>query len=235
MKAMLAGLFAALGVIAITLFIGGGALGYGRMLEGQAAFLITAAGMLLGVVASLAGLVMLMRNGFDAKSGLALLGAPPALFLIYGVVNTRGAPLINDISTDLVYPPQFANAQTLPANDGRDMSYPESFKSQVEEAYPDLQSLAMTAQRDDVFAKALELAREQPNWTVTTTQVSDKESNIEGYATTRVFGFKDDFVIRITDADEGVVVDMRSKSRVGQGDLGKNAARIREFFEKLQT
>lgn len=234
MKTFFTGAAAGLGIASLSLFIAGIALGYGRLVAAQTAFLIAVLGTLVGVFASLAGLVMLARSGFDAKSGMALLGVPPAIFLLYSVLSARNAPLINDVSTDLVYPPQFAHAQTLPANQGRDMSFPESFKAEIEEAYPDVQTLAISGGRDDVFAKLLNLAREQPGWEVTSTTVTDKESLIEGVATTQVFGFKDDFVIRITDADNGVVVDMRSKSRDGKGDLGTNAARIRAFFAKLQ-
>jgi uncharacterized protein (DUF1499 family) len=178
---------------------------------------------------------MVVRSGANLRSGMALLGLPGALVLVYSVVGGRGAPPINDITTDRAYPPAFTKAQTLPENAGRDMSYPESFKTQVEKGYPDLQSVGMKAGRDDVFVKALKIAKTQSGWTVTTNTVTDKESLIEGYAVTRVFGFADDFVIRITDSGGGVVVDMRSKSRDGKGDLGANAARIRDFLAKLRA
>jgi uncharacterized protein (DUF1499 family) len=80
----------------------------------------------------------------------------------------------------------------------------------------------------------VDIAKARAGWEVTSTTISEKESIIEGTATSRVFGFVDDFVIRITDADNGVVVDMRSKSRDGRGDLGANAARIREFLTDVQ-
>ncbi len=48
------------------------------------------------------------------------------------------------------------------------------------------------------------------------------------------FGFKDDVVIRITPAaGTGSRVDVRSASRVGRSDLGKNAQRIRAFLARL--
>lgn len=226
---------AALGDLSITLVVAGIALGYTRTLPAALAFLITGIGMLLGVVATIAGIVLLARQGLNLRSGLAMLGLAPALALVYGLVASRGAPMINDITTDRAYPPAFTKAQSLPENSGRDMAYPEAFKAQVEKGYPDLQSLGLKGKRDDVFVKARNLAKSQPGWTLTADAVTDKESLIEGYATTQVFGFVDDFVIRITDsADGGVVVDMRSKSRDGKGDMGANAKRIREFFVQLQ-
>jgi uncharacterized protein (DUF1499 family) len=57
---------------------------------------------------------------------------------------------------------------------------------------------------------------------------------IEATATTTWFGFKDDVVIRIEPAEQGSRIDVRSVSRVGRGDVGANAARIRAYVAKLQ-
>ncbi len=59
------------------------------------------------------------------------------------------------------------------------------------------------------------------------------ESTLEATATTRWFGFKDDVVVRMTETQSGVQVDMRSASRVGKSDLGVNAERIQAFLEDL--
>ena len=58
---------------------------------------------------------------------------------------------------------------------------------------------------------------------------------VEAYDVTAVFQFVDDVVIRVRPAGDGSVVDLRSNSRVGGGDLGANAARIRAFREKLSA
>ena len=47
------------------------------------------------------------------------------------------------------------------------------------------------------------------------------------------FGFKDDVVIRVIESGDSTLVDVRSKSRVGRSDLGKNAERIRDFQAAL--
>ena len=64
---------------------------------------------------------------------------------------------------------------------------------------------------------------------------SDADSGrIEATATTLLFGFKDDVVVRIVENEAGgVSIDVRSKSRVGKSDLGQNAKRIRQFMENL--
>ena len=48
------------------------------------------------------------------------------------------------------------------------------------------------------------------------------------------FGFKDDIVIRIVAEGNGSRLDIRSMSRVGKSDLGKNAERIRKFLAALK-
>ena len=58
---------------------------------------------------------------------------------------------------------------------------------------------------------------------------------VEGYETSGLFRFKDDFVIRVKAGDNGKsIVDMRSKSRDGIGDFGVNFNRIVDFMARLQ-
>ena len=59
---------------------------------------------------------------------------------------------------------------------------------------------------------------------------------LEAMATSRLFGFHDDVAIRVRrEADGTSRVDVRSKSRDGQGDLGVNAARIRTFVGAIEA
>jgi uncharacterized protein (DUF1499 family) len=47
-------------------------------------------------------------------------------------------------------------------------------------------------------------------------------------------GFKDDIVVRVRTNETGALIDLRSVSRVGIGDLGANAKRIQTFMAALQ-
>ena len=47
--------------------------------------------------------------------------------------------------------------------------------------------------------------------------------------------FKDDVAIRVTTDEQGTLVDLRSVSRVGQSDLGANAARIGDLLTRFQS
>ena len=61
------------------------------------------------------------------------------------------------------------------------------------------------------------------------------QGRIEATATSLLFGFKDDVVVRITEDPNGTKVDVRSKSRVGRNDFGMNAKRIRTLLGKLKA
>ncbi|HZY59493.1 MAG TPA: DUF1499 domain-containing protein, partial [Candidatus Binataceae bacterium] len=60
---------------------------------------------------------------------------------------------------------------------------------------------------------------------------------IEGVAVTRLFHFRDDLIIQVRAAPSGggSLVEMRSKSRDGVGDVGANYKRINGFFASLSA
>lgn len=61
------------------------------------------------------------------------------------------------------------------------------------------------------------------------------ERYLETLATSAIFGFETDVVIRLVEEDERTVVDMRAASRYGRHDLGANAALIGEFLADLDA
>jgi uncharacterized protein (DUF1499 family) len=92
--------------------------------------------------------------------------------------------------------------------------------------YPDIQPQRFNQPREKVFDAALE-ASQAMGWEI---RESNREQGvIEAVATTRLLRFKDDVTVTITGEGNDAVVNVRSKSRVGKGDLGANARRIRAF------
>ena len=59
------------------------------------------------------------------------------------------------------------------------------------------------------------------------------ERYVEAVATSFLFGFESDVIIRLVEEEEGTLVDMRSTSRWGPHDLGSNAKRIIDFMNEL--
>ncbi len=62
---------------------------------------------------------------------------------------------------------------------------------------------------------------------------TSNERYVEAVATSFLFAFESDVVIRIIEEEEGTLVDMRSSSRWGPHDLGSNAQRILSFMADL--
>lgn len=192
-------------------------------------------GGLLTIVLSLI-VVFLARGGRDpdgTRVAVAGLVVGVGLLLIVFVAGAPGSglPPINDITTDLDNPPEFASPSVVPDYVGRNMSYPPEFVAQVRVAYPDLQPLKFSTSPKETFEKALRVAAEL-GWTITAQ--SDERFVFDATDRTALFRFVDDVTIRVVADGSGSKLDMRSKSRDGQGDVGANAARIRRFAEAMQ-
>jgi uncharacterized protein (DUF1499 family) len=99
-------------------------------------------------------------------------------------------------------------------------------------AYPDLHSLELKKTTDQVFEQALSIVKNN-NWEVIT--ADKEEGQIEATASSLLYGFKDDVVIRIQPNNGGSKVDIRSHSRIGKIDRGANAKRIRRFIKSLKS
>jgi uncharacterized protein (DUF1499 family) len=200
-------------------------------------FFIAILGFIIGVIALLVTFLMPSRRPGRTRAVigtiLALIVAVPMLHILQ---STRQYPPINDITTDTKNPPSYEYAQTLPANRSRDMSYQPKMAS-IQEAAPVYQNLAplkLPGSPDEVYKRVEIIAGEFPGWQITRRDPARR--TVEGVATSTLFQFKDDFVIQVRpDADNsGSLVEMRSKSRDGKGDLGANYNRIESFFKALQ-
>ena len=144
--------------------------------------------------------------------------------------SARGAPPIHDITTDLENPPTFVAVAPLRADAPNGLDRPPLLTEQQRKAYPDLAPVTLPASQDQVFDRALAVAQDL-GWRIVT---ADKAAGrIEATATTRWFGFEDDVVVRLTPWGSGTRVDVRSVSRLGVGDAGTNARRIREYLGQL--
>jgi uncharacterized protein (DUF1499 family) len=142
---------------------------------------------------------------------------------------------IHDITTDTENPPAFeAVLPTRKAANAATADYPGSGPATAEtqkRAYPDIKPLLLKEPPPQAFALALATAQAMPRWTIDASDAA--RGRIEASARTLWMGFTDDVVIRITAEGEGSRIDMRSLSRVGRGDFGANAARIRTYLAAL--
>ena len=193
--------------------------------------------MYLGIAGALLGLIGLcwprIRRGRPAWLVFAMVLGIAVIAVPLTVRHTASSlPPIHDISTDLENPPAFQAIAPLRADAPNPVEYAgEDTARQQAEAYPELQTVTFSAPPDEVFEAAEDTARAM-GWALVAAEKGD--GLIEATDTTFWYGFKDDVVIRIQAGSDGTLVDVRSKSRLGRSDLGKNAARIEAFLERLQ-
>ncbi|MCG3880239.1 DUF1499 domain-containing protein [Psychrobacter sp. Ps6] len=198
-------------------------------------------GFKFGVFAGIAALILLAiqllfkRN--TASIGSALISAVLAITAIaipLSMMNTaKNVPPIHDISTDLVNPPAFVAIAPLRADAPNPVAYDGIETAEQQRiGYPELQTLRYEQTQPELIAASTQ-AIENLGWELV--NIDADKGIIEATDTTAWFGFKDDVVVRIVDNENERLVDIRSKSRVGGSDLGKNAARVHGFIKELDN
>lgn len=163
------------------------------------------------------------------------LGFTPLIMVAIIVGAGLNVPKIHDISTDLEDNIEFENAVLLRLASENSLGLPsERVKEQHRSHYKDVQPLMASEAPAEAYAKALRVASEL-GWVIRSQ--NDALTTFEATESTVLFGFVDDIVVRVGEAErsdepgrkEGSKIDMRSVSRVGQSDLGANAKRIERF------
>ncbi|KAL4860062.1 hypothetical protein ACK3TF_000277 [Chlorella vulgaris] len=137
------------------------------------------------------------------------------------------APVINDVSTSVADPPVYTKS-----------SHPAVLSDRVKEAiekhYSHIQPLRVSG-RDaaTVFAATKTAASSLPRASIVHEDAA--AGVLELLDVTALARFKDDVAVRVRQSSNDVVVDVRSASRVGKGDLGANAARIQKYLAAVQA
>ena len=158
---------------------------------------------------------------------LALAVAGPPLYLYWKVERL---PHIHDISTDTLNPPRFVAVLPLRAGAPNSTAYDAAVAAEQRQGYPHIAALRLDVPPAQAFERAQRVARAM-GWDIVA--VAPQALRIEATATTLLFGFKDDIVIRVGADGSGSRIDMRSLSRVGGSDFGVNAERVRDYLRRL--
>lgn len=155
------------------------------------------------------------------------------LFALYTMLiwPAGEVPPIHDISTDLDDMPQFTTLDVEPVSLGS-MSE-EEWRAFHEEAYGSLGPIVIDKPPVEVLADAQALAEDR-GWEIAAFDAAS--GTLEATATAGYVRFYDDVIVEVTPVQDGSTrVDMRSVSRVGQSDVGYNAARIEAFLADLRA
>lgn len=197
-------------------------------------FMVMRCAAWLGAAAAALSIAGGLRGGREDRRA-ALLGAVIGLAVFampwLQLRSAKAAAMIHDITTDTDDPPLFVKMLPLrkDAPNTADYGGPEVAAKQ-KAAYPDLAPLELALSPAQAFEKAMAAARGM-GWEIVDS--SPAEGRIEATATTFWFRFKDDVVVRVAASGYGSRIDVRSVSRVGKGDVGTNARRIRAYLDRL--
>jgi uncharacterized protein (DUF1499 family) len=192
-----------------------------------------------GALATLLLAVGGMAGAARRRAGMST--AVAAFVLSLAVIAPIGAlawkasrvPAIHDITTDPINPPLFVAVLRLREGALNPAEYggPDVAAKQ-RAAYPDIVPLTLNLPPARAFDRALASARAM-GWELVASDPAG--GRIEATDTTFWFGFKDDVVVRVQPQENGSRVDVRSLSRVGGGDIGANAARVRKYLAALKA
>lgn len=196
----------------------------------------TGAAVLGGIIASFG----LFKHKSKSAS-LIIMGSTGILIAVIALANlgywynerSQGYPPIHDITTNVQNPPKFVAIAPLRKDASNPTPYSgEETASQQKEFYSGLEPLTLPLSYDDAFEIAVRTTEKMP-WEIV--DINKEEGRIEAFHKLAWFGFIDDVVIRVDTTATGSVVDIRSKSRIGRGDLGVNAKRIKSFKKKFNS
>lgn len=202
------------------------------------ALVSSALALLIGTV----GLITIWRTGIGGTArtitGMLVAGAilvwPVAYVAAYSTL-----PRLNDITTDTAVPPEFETLAARRAAGANDPVYPgDDVARRQATAYPDLKPFVMERSSEEAFEIALDALKRLKIAVVTAEPPDDRTGvpgRIEAVDRTPVLGFSDDVVLRVVGDARNARVDIRSASRYGSHDFGRNAQRTRLILKELQT
>ncbi|MFT4798720.1 MAG: hypothetical protein ACJAYE_000801 [Candidatus Azotimanducaceae bacterium] len=197
------------------------------------AFLVILSGIVMTIVATKKGLPR-ERNMIVIAMVMSLI---PIIFVLPQMIKARSVPPIHDISTDTVNPPEFYVLVAARESASNDLVYAHEGSAETlaylqKQAYPAVVTATSDLSIAEVVAKSAEILSEQGLEVV---NMDPASGIVEATATTFWFGFKDDVVVRASKDGSSTKIDVRSVSRVGQSDIGANAARIQKFITAITS
>jgi hypothetical protein len=201
-------------------------------------------GLLLCTLVALVAVILLslaavkkrpLRLDYLLLAAICSIG-PGFAFYRIGIDGIR-APMMHDITSDMVNPPVFRLTQQDEGFRENSLIYggdgisAEQLAAIQLSAYPDIRTMTVDVPARRVYQKAL-FVSSMLGWKVSAQDLS--RLHFEAQGTTDMFGLAYDVVVRITSlGEQSSAIDIRSVARVGRYDMGNNAKRIRLFFDKL--
>ncbi len=200
-------------------------------------FMLLAAGIILafiGLVTGIIGTIISIKKPYPAEKTRLIVSTCVCLlisgFMFMQFRVATSVPPIHNISTDQVDAPRFKKVLALRVG-ANPVEYDQAALGEAQsKAYPRVQTLRSAMDAQASMLRSIEVLEGMGLELVDT----DFDAlRVEATATSLLFGFKDDVVVRIRQSGTGSIIDLHSVSRVGQSDLGMNAKRILTFMDNF--
>lgn len=200
------------------------------------------AGAGLSLAMAIAATIGIWRTGRPGTARVVFAVLVSLALLLWPLVflpRYQSLPNINDVSTDVNNPPAFSEIAKLRQPGSNPVTYPGlDFGRKQLAAYPDIKPIEIDRSADEVFGLAAEAAKRM-KLEVVHQEPIDTEAGRPGYIEiadrTLILGLQDDVVIRVTGNEQHARLDVRSASRYGGHDLGRNAERVRLILKEIVT
>ena len=192
----------------------------------------------ISLVLAVAAFVSIWKEGHlgaGRASAAVFLSALVLAVPLWSLPGLLRLPRIYDVTTDTASPPAFDRVAKIRQGQANPAHYEPSFAALQSAAYPDVKPLQIQRSLIDVYSAVRDVVKAL-KWKIIDEQApeSTRSGHIEAVDRTLFFGFTDDISIRVTGSAKMAKVDVRSSSRFGQHDLGRNAARIRSFLSEVK-
>ncbi len=203
---------------------------------------VTIASACISILFGLAAFVVVWRRGVGG-AGRAMAGILLSVGLLawpmFNLPAFSSLPMINDITTDTASPPAFSVLASTRAGLALQVAYPGKVTAELQaKAYPDLRALQLARSAGEVFELTRQAVRRLGYSVVSDRPPASRAGGIgiiEAVDRTLIMGFRDDVVIRVQGDRRSARIDIRSASRYGTHDLGRNAARVRELLREVKA
>lgn len=203
----------------------------------------------IGVAYGLAALAVVL--GLIAAIGIWRDGSPGAARILFGIflgglilatpllllALARNYPMLNDVTTSPENPPVYRALAGERQGMANPAAYPgEATAALQRKAYPDLVPVEVNRPLADTFDIVLDALR-RLHFTIVTEEAPTEDDPVgktEAVDRTLILGFYDDVAVRVLPSGEnGARIDLRSSSRFGRSDYGRNAHRLREIMREI--
>ncbi|CAN5128096.1 long-chain-fatty-acid--CoA ligase [soil metagenome] len=209
------------------------------------AYKIALAGIFTGVL----GLLAAIGGGWRKLGRLAVLNilitAASLTGFAYLHYQNAAIPPVHDVATDWDEPLAFSDAVMAVRGAGSNPVDADPAVSVDSATFPgrhvaDLNADACPGAKPVIVRKPPEAAFDLAKSTLTSaglTVTGEDRANgrLEATASSLIYGFKDDVVVRIRQDIEGARLDLRSVSRARTSDLGANCVRVTSLVKALRT